>query len=570
MASILKIKYFNSFFLVRIVDTDLGPPVTNVASWPALEWDPPGYPAYPNNVAINAGYYYLQWMIEESRILGGFNNTSVDLGVKAYANEENINQQHRFNSIIYSGVYNSRTGFNQTNVFSVGEDITKSLDPSYGPIQRTYASDNDLTILQQNKVSRALIDKDALYTAEGGGSVTSTTLVIGQVVPYTGDFGISDNPESFARYGFRRYFADAFRGSIMRLSRDGLTEISEYGMSDYFRDELKKISSNFKTYTVTNSTSYNASPLTTNVVTLDNSVDDIEIGMNVALNGLATDAYVVDVEYGLDQVTFSKALTFTSKATSPIVPDNLTFTKPVKDKVVGGWDIFDKQYVISMQVAPVTPTQSNDYETTAFDESVRGWPSRYSYNPSNIFSLKDTYYTTFDGKLWKQHDEISNSNRGTFYNIFTKSSVQFVINDGPSLKKVFQTVNYEGDNGYEISSFVSDFQQVDPNIPLQSPPTYTNSNAYQDTTTTVKSYDEGYYTDSEGYPKRAGFDRKENLYVANLINNSAQRPDGILYGSQMSGIKAYFATVTIQTDSSTDVGGLKEIWSVGSTFVKSS
>ena len=206
MASILKIKYFNSFWNKRIVDTDLGPPVTNVASWPALEWDPPGYPAYPNNVAINAGYYYLQWMIEESRILGGFNNTSVDLGVKAYANEENINQQHRFNSIIYSGVYNSRTGFNQTNVFSVGEDITKSLDPSYGPIQRTYASDNDLTILQQNKVSRALIDKDALYTAEGGGSVTSTTLVIGQVVPYTGDFGISDNPESFARYGFRRYF----------------------------------------------------------------------------------------------------------------------------------------------------------------------------------------------------------------------------------------------------------------------------------------------------------------------------------------------------------------------------
>jgi len=569
MASILKIKYFNAFWNKRIVDTDLTPPVTNTASWPALEWNPPGYPTYPNNVDINAGYYYLQWMIEESRILGGFNNTSVDLGARAYANEENINQQHRFNSIIYSGLYNSRTGFNQTNVFSVGEDITKSIDPSYGEIQYTYASDNDLTILQQNKVSRALIDKDALYTAEGGGDVTSTTLVIGQVVPYTGDFGISDNPESFARYGFRRYFADAFRGSIMRLSRDGLTEISEYGMSDYFRDELKKISSNFKTYTVVNSTSYTASPLTTNTVPLDESSDDIEIGMNVTLNGLSTDAYVIDINYITDLVTFSKALTFTGK-TSPIVPDVITFTKPVKDKIVGGWDIFDKQYVISMQIAPVNPSQTLEYETTVFDESVRGWPSRYTYNPSNIFSLKDTYYTTFNGKLWKQHDEISNNNRGTFYNIYNGSSVQFVINDGPSLKKVFQTVNYEGDNGYEIGSFVSDFQQIDPNIPLQNPPIYTNSNAYQDTTTVVKSYDEGYYTDFEGYPKRAGFDRKENLYVANLINNSAQRPDGILYGSQMSGIKAYFATVTIQTDSSTDVGGLKEIWSVGSTFVKSS
>ena len=145
MSSTIKIKYFNAFWNKRIVDTD---GTTNVAAWPGLVWNPPGYPAYPNNVNIDPTYNVLQWMIEESRILGGFNNTSVDFGVKAYANEENINQLHRFNSIIYSGVYNSRTGFNQTNVFSVGEDITKSLDPSYGPIQRTYASDNDLTILQ--------------------------------------------------------------------------------------------------------------------------------------------------------------------------------------------------------------------------------------------------------------------------------------------------------------------------------------------------------------------------------------------------------------------------------------
>ena len=105
---------------------------------------------------------------------------------------------------------------------------------------------------------------------------------------------------------------------------------------------------------------------------------------------------------------------------------------------------------------------------------------------------------------------------------------------------------------------------------MQSPFTYGDSNSYRDITTSVKSYDEGRYTDNQGYTFRAGFDRKENLYVANLINNSAQRPDGILFGSQMSGIKAYFATVTIATDASTDVGGLKEIWSVGTKFIQSS
>jgi hypothetical protein len=567
MSSVIKIKYFNSFWNKKIVDWENEPTTPPVlkAQWPGLEWNPPGYPTYPNNVNISATYYDSQWMIEESRILGGFNNTSVDFGVKAYANELNINQVHRFNSIIYSGLYNPRTGFNNTNVFSVGEDITKSLDPSYGEIQRTYASDNDLTILQQNKVSRALIDKDALYTAEGGGNVTSTNLVIGQVIPYVGDFGISDNPESFARYGYRRYFADAFRGSVMRLSRDGLTEISEYGMSDYFRDELKKISSEFKTYSVNTNAAECPSPNPNTSIVVEDA-DDIEIGMSVTLNGLNTSAYVTDVNYSNNQVTFSEALTFTCG--SPL--DDLLFTKPVKDKVIGGWDIFDKQYVISMQVAKTSPSADDEYETTAFDESVRGWPSRYTYNPKNIFSLKDTYYTTFDGKLWKQHDEVSNNNRGTFYNTYTGSKVEFVVNDGPSVKKVFQTVNYEGDNGYEITSFVSDFQQIDPDLPITSPGNYVNKNSYRDTTTKVKSYDEGRYTDSQGYTFRAGFDRKENLYVANLINNSTQRPDGILFGSQMSGIKAYFATVTIATDASTDVGGLKEIWSVGTKFIQSS
>jgi hypothetical protein len=58
--------------------------------------------------------------------------------------------------------------------------------------------------------------------------------------------------------------------------------------------------------------------------------------------------------------------------------------------------------------------------------------------------------------------------------------------------------------------------------------------------------------------------------VANLINNSIVRPEEIIFGSDISGIKGYFATVKISTDNYTDVGGLKELWSVGTKFVQSS
>ena len=166
---------------------------------------------------------------------------------------------------------------------------------------------------------------------------------------------------------------------------------------------------------------------------------------------------------------------------------------------------------------------------------------------------------------------INNNSRGKFYDVQSPSSIEFVINNNPSIKKVFQTVNYEGDNGYQIDFFKSDIQRVDEDLPASPIPTFVQNNEYQDTTPIVYSYYQGEYTDTiTGQTKRAGFDRKENLYVANLINNSTARPDEIIFGSSISGIKGYFATVKISTDSYTDVGGLKELWSVGSKFVRSS
>ena len=102
------------------------------------------------------------WLIEESRITGGYNNTSVDFGVKAYIVEDEPKQSHKFSGLIHSGIFNSRTGFNATNQFSVGEDITRTIDPSNGSIQLLYSEDTNLIIFQESKVSKSLIDKDAI------------------------------------------------------------------------------------------------------------------------------------------------------------------------------------------------------------------------------------------------------------------------------------------------------------------------------------------------------------------------------------------------------------------------
>jgi len=58
--------------------------------------------------------------------------------------------------------------------------------------------------------------------------------------------------------------------------------------------------------------------------------------------------------------------------------------------------------------------------------------------------------------------------------------------------------------------------------------------------------------------------------MTNLTNNSIAAAGEVLFGSAMTGIKGYFATVTMSTDSVTDVGGMKELFAASSNYVESS
>ena len=471
MGAVVEVKYFNSFILKKALnERQVG--VDQLPTWLGSTGVPAG---------LNGGYPVVSlatmepldsWLVEEARIRGGYNNTNVDYGVRAYLVDEEPNSSIRFNSLIYSGIFNSRTGINDTNVFSVGEDITKSADPANGSIQKLYAEDTNLVIFQENKVSRALIDKDAIYSAEGQGSAVSTlNLVIGQIVPYAGNFGISKNPESFAVYGYRKYFADRNRNSILRLSQDGITEISNYGMYDYFRDQL----------------------------------------------------------------------------------GNLSPT----EKILGAWDIYTKQYVVSLQGQNIPTTGLNSYQTLSFDESVLGWTSRYTYKPEQMFSVKNKYYSVYEGKIWEHnYPSNANDNRSIFYDTYTDSSITFIFNPNVSASKVFKTVNYEGSSGWEVPSFEA-----------------ARSFELNDTTNLVYSYDEGGYMQN-GIQYYAGFYKKEGKYFANLINNSQETSKEVIYGPSISGVKGYYATVTIRTDNSTQVPGAggktRELFAVSSEYVESS
>ena len=269
---------------------------------------------------------------------------------------------------------------------------------------------------------------------------------------------------------------------MLRLSMDGLTEISNYGMYDYFRDQYS----------------------------------NIDIGANQGV-------------------------------------------------LIGGWDIHNKQYVLSAQTA--FNSSIDDYSTLSFDEDINGWTSFFSYKPDSMLSLKSDFYSLKNGVLWKHYD--SSVNRGNFYGWNNNTSVQFIFNPKVSMTKVFKTINYEGSNGWQINNFVSSETGFD-----------TINGWSTDTTALIYSYDGGKYV-QDGVTYRAGFDRKENKYVANLVNNTQARDGEIVWGDSMSGIKGFFATVSISTDyvvdsangniiSGTNPGGAKELFAVSSIYSESS
>tara|TARA_R110001592_G_scaffold33581_4_gene116228 strand:- start:18496 stop:25170 length:6675 start_codon:yes stop_codon:yes gene_type:complete len=176
--------------------------------------------------------------VESDRIRDDFNAPQIDNGVIVSTVSEDYGEQHLSNRFIYSGIYNSTSGVNELNEFNISEKITKDINPSYGSIQRLKTRNTDVVAFCEDKVLKVIANKDAVFNADGKPQLIATNRVLGTATPFSGDYGISKNPESLAVDQYRMYFTDKQRGAVLRLSGDGLTPISNVGMKSFFRKKL--------------------------------------------------------------------------------------------------------------------------------------------------------------------------------------------------------------------------------------------------------------------------------------------------------------------------------------------
>ena len=630
MGAVIEVKYFNTFILKKSIEDD--EPVWN-GSFGVPITVPGSYPVVSNTASTN------NYAIEESRIRGGYNNTTVDFGVKAYIVEDERIGSYRKSSLIYSGIFNSRTGINQTNVFSVGEDITKTADPANASIQKLYAADTNLIIFQELKVSRALIDKDAIYNAEGGGAVTASNLVIGVIQPYAGEFGISKNPESFAAYGYQKYFSDQNNNAVLRLSLNGIEEISVYGMRDFFRDDLNRISTS----------SGGGKALGAYDIHNNQYVISLQENVGLAYNTLSFDeqakGWVSFFSFDPEQMFSIKNNFYTVKGgkiweqyASPIdypsakrgnfygsnypstvtvafnaAPANSKTFKTVSYEGANGWKL--ASLISDPTGADTSPaiTWSSSEDLTNLTTATSQFPSLYSYyegeyieanstatvsqvisttqflintlkeplNSSSISGINVPLSTTMTTVIGVAGNAVVTNNNTVNTVISGVSQIipagTLISAPGSAIPSNTFVVSYNNATGALVTnnaiSINAGFQIVFNNfyvitISAAAPNIAVNTVLTFNSVTKRADYLSVFNTENPSYSAfHAGFDRKENKYVGNLRNFTPASNGEIIWGESISGIKGFYSLATFSTDTTTEPGGNKQLFSVESSYI---
>ena len=172
--------------------------------------------------------------LESNRIKDDFNAATIEYSPRVSTIIEDYKQERKKDSIAWSSP-TSRL-LNRFNEFNLSTANFKDLDISFGSIQKLYSRDTNLVVFQEDKISQVPWNKNILVSASGSIDITQSSDVAGTQISYAGEYGISNNPESFASWGNTLYFTDVRRGCVLTLGGNGLFEISGQGMSDYFKD----------------------------------------------------------------------------------------------------------------------------------------------------------------------------------------------------------------------------------------------------------------------------------------------------------------------------------------------
>ena len=373
--------------------------------------------------------------IESDRIRDDFNAPQVDNGVKASSGiGVQVREERRKHGLIWSGIYNSNAGINDTNQFIMAENITKDLNPIHGSIQTLLNRNTRLIMFCEDKILRAVTNRDLLFNADGNSQLVASNKVIGDVQAYQGKYGIATNPESMAENPYAVYFTDAMRGKVLRLTNEGIVPISSAGMNDYFADLFRD-----NTWRC--------------LGTFDERKNEYNLTVSKKYTKTQTVAHEnTTITYNDTSKGWSSFKSFIPQHGTTINNNYYTFSGGQLYKHHDETEI--TYYSTGASSADLTMVTVVGLETGMLVEGtgiVEG--STISSISSNVVTISNAVTS-----LFIPQDITFSTPHNTFYGRYYNSDVTPVFNDQKSSVKSFNTINYEGtqariDEWDSVSSF---------------------------------------------------------------------------------------------------------------------
>jgi len=338
---------------------------------------------------------------ESYKIKDLFNATNFKVtGTRPSSTIEDYRENTRIASLTYGKVYEQTTNFNGLNEFNLSTANFKDIDDKYESIQRLYSRDTNLVVFQEDKVIRIPYTKDLLLTTQGDVNVVQSTEILGTEAAYAGEYGISKNPESFAFYGNAVYFTDARRAVVCRLNLDGITEISNYGMDDFFEDQFRQFTNNKKLgafdlfnkqYVLSGDQTIDTTPP---LLVCDDIMFQEEITgpftYQLQLNNLGGD---VILSYNITQGTANITATFNGNDYSTGIVSgagNLQFTRDNLDEDIVTVVVTPSESPVTFQIGNTCPTGTAldivSIVTNSEGQANKTMTSRYKWGASGFFA----------------------------------------------------------------------------------------------------------------------------------------------------------------------------------------
>lgn len=436
-----------------------------------------GDQAYTNN--------YKFAFIEDYSVSDFFSSKSTSIG-RPHAVQPDAKTVFRSASVTYSEPFVVDSKYLGLSSFNPSLANFYDFEYLHGTIKQLVGDDDRMYIIQERKSGWAPIGRNVIESSDGLQSLSLSRNVVSAPNYYVGDYGINNNPESLAVDRGRIYFADIRSGKVIRISRDGITLISEAKMDAFFKENFRYLTTLSSSTKVTSGIDVEADEYIISSELLYNATVTISTGgspystYNVQTNAAGT-RVIAEVDFDDDELfTFSTEIRefddlcdeFDDSLNCIVFLDKLVDGQPayVGEEFIGqsgtiygvatdtsynffvtiAFDLSTGEFYFTNDCGDYSGTIGspsglvNDF-TVGYDVEENVWNTKYSYRPEAIVSVDDELYTFKNGVMYSHN---SSASRANYYGVQGTAVVEVVSNANPSMVKSYEAISLEGNSAW--------------------------------------------------------------------------------------------------------------------------